>query len=144
MSSFEEVLKILEAMSPREGAEELKKTTKLSQMQSELGRRLVEYFVIVSSIERKPDAKIDKNNSNDLSFSDWRTESTEDEFASVQFRPTVTARYPLFDHHDNPLHENLTFFCHPSGSIQVEKEEKMPKVRMFCRIFLKNCGRELT
>ncbi|GAX14387.1 hypothetical protein FisN_11Hh155 [Fistulifera solaris] len=118
-------------MSPREGAEELKKTTKLSQMQSELGRRLVEYFVIVSSIERKPDAKIDKNNSNDLSFSDWRTESMEDEFASVQFRPTVTARYPLFDHHDNPLHENLTFFCHPSGSIQVEKEEKMPKVHYF-------------
>jgi hypothetical protein len=116
------------------GSEELtKKTAKLSAVQSDLGRRLVEYFVIVSSIERKADDKIDKNNSNDLSFSDWKTESNvaEQVLTEVRFRPTVTARYPLFDHHDNPLHENLTFFCHPSGSIQVRREESLPKVCAF-------------
>ena len=106
-------------------------STKLTQMQSqsELGRRLVEYFVVVSSIERSPDD--DRSNSNDLSFSDWKTESDNhtDEFAHIQFRPTVTARYPLHDHADNPLHENLTFFCHPSGGIKLRKEEYMPKVR---------------
>lgn len=108
-------------------------STKLTQLQSqtELGRRLVEYFVVVSSLERSPDD--DRNNSNDLSFSDWRTESEnhgdEKEYAGIHFRPTVTARYPLHDHSDNPLHENLTFFCHPSGGIQLRKEECMPKVR---------------
>jgi hypothetical protein len=45
------------------------------------------------------------------------------------FKPVITARYPLYDHEDNPLHENVTFFCHPSGAIQLKKEEHMPKVR---------------
>lgn len=115
-----------------------KKTATLSQIDTahnELGRRLVEYFVVVSSIERKPGDNIDKNNSNDLSFADWKTESVDlnnmdaiNEYASVHFRPTVTARYPLHDHHDNPLHENVTFFCHPSGGIQLRKQPHMPKV----------------
>jgi hypothetical protein len=125
------------AMMPSQEGEEHKKTAeKLTQMQSqsELGRRLVEYFVVVSSIERKPGANIDENNSNDMSFADWRTETDnycedEKEYADTHFRPTVTARYPLYDHHDNPLHENLTFFCYPSGSIPLRKEEYMPKVR---------------
>ena len=115
-----------------------KKTAKLTQIDtksSELGRRLVEYFVVVSSIERRPGDNIDKNNSNDMSFSDWKTESehfeSEKEFEHVHFRPTVTARYPLHDYHDNPLHENLTFFCHPSGGIQIRRDPHMPKVRFY-------------
>jgi hypothetical protein len=112
-------------------------TARVSQIdvRSELGSRLVEYFVVVSSIERKPGDNIDKDNSNDMSFSNWVTENeffgVQEEFADIKFRPTVTARYPLVDHHDNPLHENLTFFCHPSGGILVRKEPHMPKVR-FC------------
>lgn len=97
----------------------------------ELGRRLVEYFVVVSTIERK-EKNIDKNNSNDLSFSDWKTVSPENrDLESVPFRPTVTSRYPLYDHADNPLAENLTFFCHPSGSIHLQQEEPLPKVSVY-------------
>jgi hypothetical protein len=122
-------------------------------------RRLVEYFVIVSSIEQQSSAiKTNSNSGNnssstgsspskkqqqqqqqqgngDISFSDWKTESSycdeqdEDVFAQYQFKPTITARYPLHDHPDNPLHDNVIFFCHPSGSIQLRMEEYMPKVR---------------
>jgi len=85
--------------APNEEANESVRTTStITQVQSELGRRLVEYFVVLSTIERKPGDKIDKNNSNDLSFSEWKTESSDHDdkrFKSIQFRPTVTARYPL-------------------------------------------------
>lgn len=118
-----------------------KKKTKLSQIdkQSDSGRRLVEYFVVVSSVEREE--KGDNNNdesgggdSANVSFSEWKTESYDDEdeesvYAEHKFRPAVTARYPLTDHHDNPLHDNVTFFCHPSGGIQLRLDELMPKVR---------------
>jgi hypothetical protein len=126
-------------------------------------RRLVEYFVIVSSIEQHSSAIKTNSNSGsgsgttttsrggggankssspqkkepsngDISFSDWKTEGSyeqdeEDIFAAYQFKPTITARYPLHDHPDNPLHDNVIFFCHPSGSIQLRMEEYMPKVR---------------
>lgn len=113
-----------------------KKTkTKLSQIdkQSDSGRRLVEYFVVVSSVEREEKEEDDKDSGGEnVSFSDWKTESyDEDEesiFSEHKFRPAVTARYPLTDHPDNPLHENVTFFCHPSGGIQLRLEELMPKV----------------
>ena len=110
-------------------------------------RRLIEYFVIVSSVEQKhdPSSLEDKKkkdlqkskaaSSGDISFQDWKTESSfddqgeeEDPYAAYQFKPTITARYPLHDHPDNPLHDNVTFFCHPSGRIQLRTEEYMPKV----------------
>jgi hypothetical protein len=114
-----------------------KKTAKLTQIekQSDSGRRLVEYFCVISSIERPPQegtpSKADANNP-DLN---WRTESNaydDDDWASHYcFRPTITARYPLADHADNPLHDNVTFFCHPSGRIPLLTQEKMPKVHFF-------------
>ena len=118
-------------------------------------RRLVEYFVIVSSIEQLQQSSEQFNDANsntsgsgkknssshhnkqrsngDISFSDWKTESSyeqdeDDVFSAYQFKPTITARYPLHDHPDNPLHDNVTFFCHPSGGIQLRTEEYMPKV----------------
>jgi len=113
-------------------------------------RRLVEYFVIVSSVEQKHDPlaaeKKDKNKKQaaggDISFQDWKTESSfddpggdyeEDAYAAYQFKPTITARYPLHDHPDNPLHDNVTFFCHPSGRIQLRTEKYMPKVSIRIR-----------
>jgi len=109
-----------------------KKTAKLSQIdkQADSARRLVEYFVVVSSVERQAGAAAKDTSSG---MPEWKTESSsyeqEDEFADFYFRPTITARYPLYDHADNPLHENLTFFCHPSGGIQLRTEQIMPKVR---------------
>ena len=107
-------------------------------------RRLVEYFVIVSSVEQKHDPlaadkkdKSKKQAGGDIAFQDWKTESSfddpggdyeEDAYAAYQFKPTITARYPLHDHPDNPLHDNVTFFCHPSGRIQLRTEKYMPKV----------------
>lgn len=112
-----------------------KKKKKLTQIdkQSDSGRRLVEYFVVISSVEREEKESENGSGENvNVSFSEWKTESyDEDEesiFSEHKFRPAVTARYPLTDHHDNPLHENVTFFCHPTGGIQLRLEEMMPKV----------------
>jgi len=107
-----------------------KKTKTLTQIekQADSGRRLVEYFVVVSSVERHDDEDDEKKSGE---FSGWNTESYDDEkdeFAEYKFRPTITARYPLTDHHDNPLHENVTLFCHPSGGIKLKTESFMPKV----------------
>jgi hypothetical protein len=111
-------------------AAQSKKTAKLQiEKQADGGRRLVEYFVVVSSIQRSE--KDDKKDT-DVTLSDWKTESAtyedEDLFAEFRFRPSITARYPLLDHADNPLHENVTFFCHPSGGIQLRAQHFMPKV----------------
>ena len=102
-------------------------------------RRLVEYFVIVSSIEQSNTTKGEKKRS-DMDF-DWKTDSgyQQEDLNSYLFKPTITARYPLHDHPDNPLHDNVTFFCHPSGKIQLRTEEYMPKVRttksVICAIY---------
>lgn len=117
-----------------------KKTKKLSQIgkQADSGRRLVEYFCVVSSVEKgDSNAAVDP----DMGNIEWKTQSTsydeEDEFADFSFRPTITARYPLHDHSDNPLHENVVFFCHPSGGIALRTEPIMPKVRTcVCAVYL--------
>lgn len=110
------------------------KKTKLSAIdkQSDSGRRLVEYFLVISSVERQDDDDQGSNDGVNVSFDNWRTDSYDEDdesiFAQHKFKPVVTARYPLTDHHDNPLHDNVTFFCHPSGGIQLRLEEYMPKV----------------
>lgn len=97
----------------------------------DLGRRLVEYFVIVSSVEQKSNAK---SKPSEPGEPDWKVDSTsfsdiDDEFADFHFKPEITARYPIHDHPDNPLHDNICYFCHPSGSIHLRTEHFMPKVR---------------
>jgi hypothetical protein len=97
-------------------------------------RRLVEYFVIVSSVENlsKKAVQQQQQPNGEISFNDWKTDSGYDDeeeiFASYPFKPTITARYPLYDHADNPLHDNVVYFCHPSGKIQLRTEHVMPKV----------------
>ena len=128
-------------------------------------RRLVEYFLIISTIDKshkkknKVSTKTSNNNNNgDMTFSDWRTESSGmissdppktgssssssshdhnnnnlHEFynSNISLQPKITARYPLIDHFDHPLQdENVIFFCHPSGSISVRTQPHMPKVRV--------------
>jgi hypothetical protein len=97
-------------------------------------RRLVEYFVIVSSVENSKSAAnpSQAQNNGDISFNDWKTDSGYDDeeemFTAYPFKPIITARYPLYDHTDNPLHDNVVFFCHPSGKIELRTEQVMPKV----------------
>ena len=87
------------------------------------GRRLVEYLVVVSSVPREIGDETPQELNLATSFDD------DDIEVSAGFKPQITARYPLEDHDDNTLHENVTFFCHPSGSIHLKKESYMPKVR---------------
>jgi len=103
------------------------KKKKLTGLEKSDGRRLVEYLVVVSSVPRDDEEENPQNQEMNLST------SFDDEEVEVlrSFKPQITARYPLYDHEDNPLHENVTFFCHPSGSIQLKKESYMPKVHFF-------------
>lgn len=102
------------------------KKKKLTNLEKSDGRRLVEYLVVVSSIPREEDG----NGSERGQEMNLSTSFDDEEVEVLRgFTPQITARYPLIDHEDNPLHENVTFFCHPSGSIQLKKENHMPKVR---------------
>jgi hypothetical protein len=100
-------------------------------------RRLVEYFVVVSSIpksETTDGLTIDVQDSS--SFEESKSGfkmpdfDDEDEFFvdDLDFQPVVTARFPMKDHPGNPLDESVTYFCHPSGGIQLRTEKTMPKV----------------
>ena len=103
------------------------KKKKLTSLEKSDGRRLVEYLVVISSVPRAAGESEEDNPKEEWDLST----SFDDEDVEVVhgFRPKITARYPLEDHGDNPLHENVTFFCHPSGSIQLKKESHMPKVQ---------------
>ena len=111
----------------REVTPEGTKKKKLTGLEKSDGRRLVEYLVVVSSIPREED-----ENGSDKSQEMNLSTSFDDEEVEVLrgFKPKITACYPLNDHEDNPLHENVTLFCHPSGSMQLKKENHMAKVRL--------------
>jgi hypothetical protein len=110
------------------------KKKKLTQtLEKSDGRRLIEYLVVCSSLPREAPSDGDKKEGGE----EWNlSTSFDDEDIEITdgFKPVITARFPLYDHEDNPLHENVTFFCHPSGAIQLKKREFMPKVRSECSI----------
>ena len=112
-----------------------KKQSSIVNMKSD--GRLVEYLMVVSSVPRnqatagQPGGDDDGKPASE-GGEEWNlSTSFDDEDVEVNqgFKPVITARYPLHDHDDNPLHDNVTFFCHPSGSIQLKKQPYMPKVR---------------
>ena len=121
---------------------ETTKTTKLETTSSKDNamRRLVEYFVVVSSVPKNKEGE-EENNTKLQEASSFEEASRtvalgedDEEFFvdDFDFQPVITARYPLEDHAKNPLHESVTFFCHPSGAIQLRVEQSMPKVRQSC------------
>jgi len=111
-------------------------------------RRLVEYFVVVSSLPKRLDKLQIEASSipaeekiNATEPMDWKVniafEKGDEEYVgSYDIKPEITARYPVQDHRDNPLHENVTFFCHPSGGIRLCMEPNMPKVRFLLLLLL--------
>lgn len=121
--------------SSENGAEDGTKKKKLNTSVSmKSDGRLVEYLVVVSSLPRKKDGDATTGDGKPAAEGgeEWNlSTSFDDEDVEVNqgFKPVITARYPLHDHDDNPLHDNVTFFCHPSGSIQLKKKPYMPKVR---------------
>lgn len=55
-----------------------------------------------------------------------------DEGADHTFRPTITSRYPLEDHADNPLNPMVVQFCHPVGDVLVpSKSYELPRIHHF-------------
>lgn len=123
------------------------KTTKITTIESKKAgsgaeRRLVEYFVVITSVPKKTansfgqdkDASADSTrNVHATAPTEWKVniafEREDEEYVgSYDIQPTMTARYPVQDHRDNPLHDNVTFFCHPSGEIRLFMEPNMPKV----------------
>jgi hypothetical protein len=123
------------------------KTTKITTIESKKAgngaeRRLVEYFVVISSVPKKAENSFgqDKEQNTDSTRNvhataptEWKVniafEREDEEYVgSYDIQPIITARYPVQDHRDNPLHENVTFFCHPSGEIRLFMEPNMPKV----------------
>jgi hypothetical protein len=111
----------LEASDPSTPRE--KKKSKLTTS-ADAARRLVEYCIVVSSVPR---------NNKDAVNGEWTQDTSQDwgdddvVYDDYDFHPVITARYPLEDHEENPLHESTTFFCHPAG-IQLRAEPSMPKV----------------
>eukprot|EP00590_Aulacoseira_subarctica_P012049 CAMPEP_0172437008 /NCGR_PEP_ID=MMETSP1064-20121228/72025_1 /TAXON_ID=202472 /ORGANISM="Aulacoseira subarctica , Strain CCAP 1002/5" /LENGTH=1483 /DNA_ID=CAMNT_0013185441 /DNA_START=124 /DNA_END=4576 /DNA_ORIENTATION=- len=91
-------------------------TPKKLSIETKDQRRLVEYFVVVSSVLQADSPN--KSPANDDNGSQWN------------FQPMITSRYPLTDHADNALCD-ITDFCHPSGNIQHSDEFQMPKVHYF-------------
>jgi hypothetical protein len=102
------------------------KKKKLTSLEKGDGRRLVEYLVVVSSILRKPEEASEQKPGQEYNLS--TAFDDEDVVVDYGFKPQITGRYPLHDHEDNPLHENVTFFCHPSGAVHLKKDRFMPKV----------------
>jgi len=133
--------------SPEQGCEGTKKK-KLGHLEKSDGRRLVEYLIVVSTLTREAQSSDDDsgndgdNNNNDgkqKNKSDdeqWElsTSFDDDDIEIVDhagFKPVITARYPQYDHDDNPFEENVSYFCHASGAIQLKKEPHMPKFHYF-------------
>ena len=116
-------------------AEGTKKKKLTNHLEKSDGRRLVEYLVVVSSLirettrvgdEKKKDSPADNDEQYRLS-----TNFDDDDIEIVDhegFKPAVTARYPQYDHEDNPFDANVSYFCHISGAIQLKKKPFMPKV----------------
>jgi len=130
------------------------------QSSSNISRRLVEYFVMVSSIpitnnntdtkttkstrRRPPNPDTDNMNSRTKSRFDARrvhlqqqqvedTTTTNNEDTSILLEPQITARYPPTDYPNQPLNLRLPQFCHPEGTelIHPTTQYKMPRVHHF-------------
>ena len=142
------------------------KTNSLNSIAKQRERRLVEYFVVVSSVaQNDPENPIqddddesgredgvptklarvksedteseeeeEEDDDDDVDVDDDSEGEDEDEEEFVDdydFQPVITSRYPQEDHPGNPLHQSITCFCHPTGSISLRNDPSMPKVRQF-------------
>ena len=117
-----------------------KKKKLTNHLEKSDGRRLVEYLVVISSLPREIVASDEKKKDVPPDNDEQYRLSTEFDDESIElvdhegFKPIVTARYPQYDHEDNPFDANVCYFCHTSGAIQLKKNPYMPKV---CCIMLR-------
>lgn len=114
--------------APDQGGDGTKKK-KLGHLEKSDGRRLVEYMIVVSSLTRE--TQCDDGNEEQFKLSTTYDDDDIEIVGHTGFKPVITARYPLYDHEDNPFDENVSYFCHTSGSILLKKEPHMPKIHYF-------------
>jgi hypothetical protein len=129
-----------------DGGEAIADGTKKKKLTNHLeksdGRRLVEYLVVVSSLERKSLSDEGKGGEKEPANDEQYRLSTEIDDDDIElgdhegFKPSVTTRYPPYDHEDNPFDANVSYFCHISGAIRLKKQPFMPKVRNECYLFV--------
>ncbi|VEU36838.1 unnamed protein product [Pseudo-nitzschia multistriata] len=114
-----------------------KKKKLTNHLEKSDGRRLVEYLVVISSLPREIVASDEKKKDVPPDNDEQYRLSTEFDDESIElvdhegFKPIVTARYPQYDHEDNPFDANVCYFCHTSGAIQLKKNPYMPKFHYF-------------
>lgn len=114
-----------------------KATLKAISSISGYSRRLVEYFVVVSSVPTKIVNDSDDFRSPNVSYSSQFDDIPQnisiekDMEHEFDFEPIITARYPLKDHHDSPLHQSVSTFCHPEGIIKLKSKPSLPKVSSY-------------
>lgn len=106
-------------------------------------RRLVEYFIVVSSVPKfstdnsNTGSDVASSRSQNLSYSSEFDDtpqniSIEDDIDDeLNFDPVITSRYPLKDHPGSPLHQSVTTFCHPDGVIKLKSKPSLPKIHYF-------------
>jgi len=119
---------VLVKAAPDQGGDGTKKK-KLGHLEKSDGRRLVEYMIVVSSLTRE--TQCDDGNEEQFKLSTTYDDDDIEIVGHTGFKPVITARYPLYDHEDNPFDENVSYFCHTSGSILLKKEPHMPKIHYF-------------
>ena len=100
-------------------------------------RRLVEYFLVVSSVPRKTLEEDGRSTAFSAlqSTGSHDSEDSDTYIDDFDFQPVISSRYPLEDHKDNELHSSVTSFCHPKGSIHLRVEACLPKVSFFITLF---------
>lgn len=112
-----------------------KKKKLTNHLEKSDGRRLVEYLVVVSSIPREAtndgEEKMKDPTAEDEQYRLFTNIDDENvELVDHEgFKPEITARYPQYDHEDNPFDANVSYFCHISGAIELKIKPFMPKVR---------------
>ena len=109
-------------------AMEKRRSSSVRLQASNVHRRLVEYFVVISSFAQKQTKPVPAEYNDDHKL----TKLTLAKISKVlKFQASVTSRYPTKDHEKNPLlHESIISFCHPCEDIELTTDYCLPKVSL--------------
>lgn len=113
------------------------KSSRIQSIPKKSERRLVEYFVVISSLRRDrhkdTNSVLQKSGGQKTDGSGFEPSIPEPLGSDIDnvYEPVVTSRYPLKNHRGNPLSESVTCFCHPRGIIRPKYQVCLPKVHYF-------------
>ncbi len=116
------------SLSDSSGDGTMQLTPKKLSIETKDQRRLVEYFVVVSSVLQTEDSSSVSEPSQKSEAAETPKTPSPEDHDCWNFVPVITSRYPLTDHEDSPLSDGVTDFCHPVGYVVPSDEFHMPKV----------------